>query len=131
MLRYSDNSIFYNLTQQPDYCYSPHNITTYLDHAQFYSKVNELMEILQLEAAGTSSKFANASMPYTHNVMIHGLVQCTPDLSVQQCNECLNHVLGVVFRCFLGKSGAKAATPSCNVRYDITVASPPNSGRHL
>lgn len=120
MLRYSDKSIYQNLENKPDYCF-PDEIRSYSDPVQFSSTMKNFMATLQGEAARKSSKFANGSMPYAVNIIIHGLVQCTPDLSEQQCNSCLNNILGVVSGCFLGKSGGKAATPSCKIRYETQL----------
>lgn len=143
MMRYSDKPIFGNLENKPDYC-KPNETTTSWNDVQFNTTMRNFMANLQGEAARRSSKFANGSMTYADNVMIYGLVQCTPDLSERQCNECLNNVLEIS-RCFFGRIGGKAATPSCNIRYEAqlinkentshvppatTVASPRNSGIH-
>ncbi|XP_017231604.1 cysteine-rich receptor-like protein kinase 44 isoform X1 [Daucus carota subsp. sativus] len=130
MLRYSNNSIIHIPENKPDYCLRS-AVANSGDHSQFNSAVEDHMAILREQAARSSSKFANDSMTFADNVKIYGLVQCTPDLTVQQCNECLDNVLGVVSRCLQGNFSGKAATPSCNIRYETAVASPHNSGINI
>lgn len=109
MLRYSNNSIIHIPENKPDYCLRS-AVANSGDHSQFNSAVKDHMAILREQAARSSSKFANDSMSFADNVKIYGMVQCTPDLTVQQCNECLDNVLGVVSRCLQGNFSGKAAT---------------------
>jgi len=60
-------------------------------------------------------------------------VQCTPDLSHQECSKCLQMISAQIPVCCVGQDGARYYTPSCNFRYesypffDLTAAplSPP------
>jgi hypothetical protein len=49
---------------------------------------------------------------------IYGLVQCTPDLSSQDCMDCLNGAIGEIPTCCSNKLSARVIEPSCYIRYD-------------
>lgn len=67
------------------------------------------------------------------NDTIYGLVQCTPDLSKQECNECLDSAFGDFSRWCM--KGCLYLGPSCSVRYDnssfyktiVPVTEPPTA----
>ncbi|KAJ9566786.1 hypothetical protein OSB04_002752 [Centaurea solstitialis] len=48
--------------------------------------------------------------------LIYALVQCTPDLSTQQCNDCLKYLISQIPGYI--SAGARRMTPSCTIRYE-------------
>ncbi|XP_077217956.1 cysteine-rich receptor-like protein kinase 10 [Tasmannia lanceolata] len=50
---------------------------------------------------------------------IYGLVQCTPDLSGNECSRCLESAIYEIPRSFDEKQGGRVIGPSCNFRYEM------------
>ncbi|KAM5564604.1 putative receptor-like protein kinase [Rosa sericea] len=122
MLRYSNQSMYGKLALLPSfYMWNTENVSSTLVE-EFNQKLQPLLERLSSQAAegGTDRKFAvgwqNTSAA---NVTIYGLAQCTPDLSAQECTECLLSALAHIPVCCLGKFGGRVIAPSCNLRYEI------------
>lgn len=66
--------------------------------------------------------FATAEVNITGEGNLYGMVQCTPDLSPSQCQNC---VLSGVANfdtsvCPEGKRVKRLLTPSCNTRYELS-----------
>ncbi|KAK1359156.1 Cysteine-rich RLK 10 [Heracleum sosnowskyi] len=68
---------------------------------------------------------------------VYGSVQCTPDLSQLQCQNCISSALlnfANTSICPEGKRGKRILTPSCNIRYEMDLfdveppLQPPNQG---
>ncbi|KAM5588570.1 cysteine-rich receptor-like protein kinase 29 [Rosa sericea] len=135
MLRYSNRSIYGILETSPFfYLVNPFNVSaSSLDG--FNQELRKLLKILKSEAAkdGSLSKFAtgNASAPGV--ITIYALVQCTPDLSELECNDCLDGAFVDIPTCCDGKKGGRVIRPSCNFRYEdfrffdpnVVLPSPP------
>lgn len=117
MLRYSGQNVFKTIDTSP-YAYV-YNSDMAQNVNQFNKVVRTLLDSLQGKAArsGPINKFATGNMSDTNNSVIHGLVQCNPDLSEQQCKDCLNMTFGILPTCCNGKIEGRVLTPSCNFRY--------------
>jgi len=87
---------------------------------QFNQVLGNLMRKLnEIAASGDSRrKFAagNATLNFE---TIYGLVQCTPDLSGQDCNDCLQRAISEIPSVFNNKIGGRVLKRSCNIRYEI------------
>ncbi|XP_028792105.1 putative receptor-like protein kinase At4g00960 [Neltuma alba] len=117
-LRYSDRSIFDVMETSPSFSlWSTHDA---LQKDQFKNVLAQLMSSLRVTAATGDSmrKFAAANVSGPSNQTIFGLAQCTPDLSNDDCNVCLNWAINQIPKCCDGQTGGRVATPSCNVRYE-------------
>ncbi|KAK7269973.1 hypothetical protein RIF29_22801 [Crotalaria pallida] len=68
--------------------------------------------------AGTK-KFAtkNASLPGSQKQKVYTLVQCTQDLSSQDCNRCLGDIMSNIPFCCLANDGGMVLYPSCSLMY--------------
>ncbi|GKV19275.1 hypothetical protein SLEP1_g29561 [Rubroshorea leprosula] len=118
MLRYSDRSIFGILERSSfkfHYSwngYKAKNITAFND------TLNNLLDTLISRAASGDShrKFATGTAAVPDSEPIHALVQCTPDLSQQQCTSCLS--FGKIKLCCDGELGGRAVGPNCNLRFE-------------
>ncbi|KAJ9169013.1 hypothetical protein P3X46_020483 [Hevea brasiliensis] len=120
MIRYSNKSIFGVMEDWPRLALLNVNNVTSID--QFNQVLRTLMDRLRSEASSGSSlrKFATGEAPGPDFLTIYALAQCTPDLSGQQCNDCLDQAAGYIPGCCNGKIGGRVVTPSCNLRYEIS-----------
>ena len=50
---------------------------------------------------------------------VYSLVQCTPDLSAGQCDQCLLGVMDYLLSCCSTRQGARVLFPSCSFRYEF------------
>ncbi|KAI3515344.1 hypothetical protein L1887_14211 [Cichorium endivia] len=83
--------------------------------------VSDLASRLQTQAAGGTSlkKFASGNTTYgMEKVDLYAAMQCTPDLSKEQCTKCLFSTMLTVHSCCSGKLGARMLSPNCYFRYD-------------
>eukprot|EP00257_Ricinus_communis_P022141 XP_015581791.2 putative receptor-like protein kinase At4g00960 [Ricinus communis] len=64
---------------------------------------------------------------------VFALMQCSPDLSFQGCDQCLSEAISNIGSCCAGFTSASVIKPSCDVRYDIklfydpTASTPPQA----
>jgi hypothetical protein len=91
----------------------------------FKQKLNVLLDELISTAANGDSrkKFAEKSVKVidkpSSNETIYGLVQCTPDLTKQDCSTCLDSVSHGLSNFCGDMKGCLYLGPSCSIRYDI------------
>ncbi|KAL0712453.1 hypothetical protein Bca4012_019431 [Brassica carinata] len=117
MFRYSDRSIFGILETSPVLeAPNPNNATG--DRDEFIRLQRELLSRLREVAAagGSKRKYAQgdgpASPPYTR---FFASVQCTPDLSEKNCNDCLTYGFENATK---GRIGIRWFFPSCNFQIE-------------
>ncbi|KAL8249221.1 hypothetical protein R6Q59_006089 [Mikania micrantha] len=98
------------------------NIQTATDIDRFNGALGPLLSLLKGEAAGGNEllKFATGSTNETNFSTIYGLVQCSPDLSQQQCSSCLEGAINQISSRMNGKVGGRILLPMCNFRYEIS-----------
>jgi hypothetical protein len=73
------------------------------------------------EAASATSgvkKLAAKKVIYTFLKSLYVLVQCTPDLSTSDCNQCLLLANLSLSICCNNNRGVRVLFPSCNFRFD-------------
>ena len=101
--------------------WNPNNISAnYVD--QFNDDLRSLLESLrsQAVAGGSLRKFAAAGNTTAPNFQtLYAVVQCTPDLSEEDCNSCLVGAFQNIPQCCDGKQGGRVVTPSCNIRFEL------------
>ncbi|KAL3740530.1 hypothetical protein ACJRO7_021762 [Eucalyptus globulus] len=116
-IRYSNASIFGTVTTDPRY--SLYNVNNVTSPDTYNAALQTLLGSLQGEAAGGGSlrKYAtgNESAGFDR---IYAMVQCTPDLTEQDCSDCLVTVVATLGQCCAGKLGAHIRAPSCQFRYE-------------
>ncbi|XP_027364938.1 cysteine-rich receptor-like protein kinase 25 [Abrus precatorius] len=119
MLRYSNRSIFNRNENSPGFYMRNNGNAT--DVNQFNQVLRDLLGSLISKASSGDSKrkFAAANMTGPGFQTIYGLVQCTPDLSEQQCSSCLVGAMSEIPQCCDSKKGGRIGRPSCNFRYEI------------
>ncbi|KAJ8761635.1 hypothetical protein K2173_004411 [Erythroxylum novogranatense] len=99
---------------------------------QFHQSLNILINRLTNEASSGDSnrKYATGSMLWENLITVYAMVQCTPDLTFDQCNDCLTLASGFIPSCCNGKIGGRVVSFSCQLRYEAylffeTSPSPP------
>ncbi|XP_059437201.1 cysteine-rich receptor-like protein kinase 44 [Corylus avellana] len=121
MLRYSNRSIFGVEETSPSFhMWNWNNVSAnYVN--QFNDDLRTLMDSLRSEAAagGSRRKFAAKNATAPEFKTLYGLVQCTPDLSEQDCNDCLRGAIEGIPQCCDGKQGGRVVRPSCNIRFEL------------
>ncbi|KAK9683854.1 hypothetical protein RND81_10G169300 [Saponaria officinalis] len=120
MLRYANRMIFSTMELEPydNDC----NIIKYYSHTtEIKTAVKQGFETLIDQATNSTDYFAvggvkNVVMDYD----LYFLVQCTPDITKEECNTCLLHALNsTVASCGSdGRLSGHTMGPSCIMRYD-------------
>lgn len=121
MLRYSDRSILGLNEIGPAYFAWNLNNATLAD--QFNVVVKQLLNDLKSKAikGDSNRKYVVGTLPGpSSGEIIYGLVQCTPDLSGPQCDDCLISSIVEVSRCCSNRIGARIVRPSCNLRFETS-----------
>ncbi|KAJ6377321.1 hypothetical protein OIU76_026317 [Salix suchowensis] len=122
MIRYSNSSMFGVVDDQ--HFFHEVNGTNVLDVTLFTQALDTLFARLIPRAASGNSfkKFASGNQSAEVET-VYATVQCTPDLSEEQCSGCLHDLLREIPNCcdgsVEGKNGAALTNPSCNLRWDI------------
>ncbi|TXG47186.1 hypothetical protein EZV62_026480 [Acer yangbiense] len=118
MLSYSNKTIFRTVDiVRRFYMWNPQNVTS-VD--QFNQVLRTLLEGLRSKAASGSSirKFATGNASAPDFKILYALVQCTPDLSRDECSDCLIRNTGDIPVCCDGKAGGRVIGPSCSLRFE-------------
>ncbi|WVY97744.1 hypothetical protein V8G54_029895 [Vigna mungo] len=120
MLRYSNRKILGLMETGP--AYFMWNLNDAPQAEEFNKVVKDLLDGLRSKAASgdSRSKYATANATGPDNKFIYGLVQCTPDLSGPDCENCLIQSIKEITSCCHGKIGTRIVRPSCNLRYETS-----------
>ncbi|KAL8139089.1 hypothetical protein V2J09_005090 [Rumex salicifolius] len=139
MVRYSTRPIFGSLAVDPAY-YMLNNGKVSDDTVEEYSgAVKALLEGLPGNASAGSDriKFASAKAEFSSSITLYAMGQCTPDLSRNECSNCIGRARDIIQTCdgCKGKRGARALLPSCTVRFEeypfyLSSDSPVSSPSH-
>ncbi|XP_075523139.1 cysteine-rich receptor-like protein kinase 15 [Primulina tabacum] len=117
MLRYSNESMFGIMTTFPSWYWK--NGKDASSPVQYMADVSRLLDKLRGQAAngGSLRKVAAGNSSSVDFQIIFSLVQCTPDLSPENCSSCLIEAAvdipsycNISIRC-------RVLSPSCNLRY--------------
>ncbi|KAF7840682.1 cysteine-rich receptor-like protein kinase 10 [Senna tora] len=93
MLRYSDRSFFSTLQKHPNtgILYSP-NIKVPNTEKRVLENTLRLNDVVE-EAAKSKFAVKEANLSTYNNATLYTLAQCMPDLSTQDCHNCLRHII--------------------------------------
>ncbi|KAJ0693554.1 putative protein kinase RLK-Pelle-DLSV family [Helianthus annuus] len=117
MLYYTNNTIlgkniFIDVIDE----YMDDNVT---NAAGLFEDVLKLMGNVTVQAArGGQLKYATGRMARANATAIYGLAQCTPDLTSEQCGNCLRDMVARLNGCCRVKMGVRILSPKCNIRYE-------------
>ncbi|KAH7834670.1 hypothetical protein Vadar_018417 [Vaccinium darrowii] len=97
-----------------------HNVTS-VQLEPFKTTMRNLLNNLRVQAVegGTRRKFASGNAQGPDNYTIYALTQCTPDLSKQDCSDCLQGAIDNYPLCCNTSAGGRVLRPSCNFRYEV------------
>uniref|UniRef100_M4DS30 Cysteine-rich receptor-like protein kinase 10 n=1 Tax=Brassica campestris TaxID=3711 RepID=M4DS30_BRACM len=117
MLRYSDRNIFSNVTLDDGFImYNDHYDIPSAEQARFENLVLTTMIELAFEAANSSRHFCTRETKWNDYQDLYVLVQCTPDLTRQDCFRCLDRSINELYFSTIGE---RYLYPSCNSRYEF------------
>lgn len=101
-------------------------------------KVAEILEKLFENLTSFATSVPSNYRLYTANeadvgnlTKLYGMVQCTLDLSMALCRNCLDEIIVYLVRvCSAGKQGGRLIAPSCIMRYELYpfLVDPPVTG---
>ncbi|GAB4826683.1 hypothetical protein Ancab_033578 [Ancistrocladus abbreviatus] len=117
-LRFSDQSFFGHLNVSGNIAkYNPKLVS---DPEGFRAVVNAtLLEITKIAAYDPSVQmYATREVPFKETDNIYTLVQCTPDLSPNNCNSCLHAAIADVLASYQYRGG-RLLSRSCYLRYEF------------
>ncbi|RDX85765.1 Cysteine-rich receptor-like protein kinase 25, partial [Mucuna pruriens] len=96
--------------------------TSVIDWDQYSYMLNKLLSTLRVKAATTDSylnrKYAAGNATDPSSETVHAVVQCSPDLTLAECNDCLDGAFSEIPKCCNNRSGGMVIKFSCNFRYD-------------
>ncbi|KAK8575363.1 hypothetical protein V6N12_063038 [Hibiscus sabdariffa] len=118
-LRYSNVNFLGQLNVQDNL--GKDNVINMSDPVKFQAFVeNKLRNLTEIAAFNTSANmYATGDEPYTVDNTLYALVQCTLDLSPNECNQCLEAAIKDVSSQCYGSRGARLLSRSCYLRYEL------------
>ncbi|KAL0296323.1 UNVERIFIED_CONTAM: Cysteine-rich receptor-like protein kinase [Sesamum radiatum] len=120
MLHYSNESLFGNRADLPAIMVWDRTNASSPD--QFKEILRTVVDTLSLQAAsgGSLMKVAAGNHTASDFQTIYAMLQCTPDISEEDCSGCLIAAAQRIPQCCDSKRAATILTPSCNLRYDVS-----------
>ncbi|KAJ4745402.1 cysteine-rich RECEPTOR-like kinase [Rhynchospora pubera] len=115
MLRYSNKQFFSELAMDGYYVYNPQN---WSDPYQFELAVVKMMNLISTNAVQSGRMFSTGMVNLTTSDQIYGLVQCTRDLTGDQCLQCLNVSMQRIEEHCYGNVLGISLTASCILWYE-------------
>ncbi|XP_058072879.1 cysteine-rich receptor-like protein kinase 10 isoform X3 [Magnolia sinica] len=117
LLRYSNVYFFSSLTlDKKVHLWNTMNVT---DPDRFNVLLGKMMNNLSKRAAFDDRMFVTGEERLTSYQNIYGLVQCTKDISREDCDACLQSAVGDIPSCCSGKQGGRVLGFNCILRYEI------------
>lgn len=119
MLRYSNEALY--ATQATDPGILLRNTGQVSNPDEFVAARTRLFDVVRMQAAngGPVLKVGAGSTNISASQTLLVLMQCTPDLSQDECDNCLVKA-GQDFRsCCDAAAGIRMLMPSCNLRYEL------------
>ncbi|KAH7662218.1 Non-specific serine/threonine protein kinase protein [Dioscorea alata] len=116
LLRYSDHRFFSQLANDTPGIISNGNDAA--NQSVHDRQLKSLMDKISSEAPKSSSRYAVGVTNSAQSQLIYGMVQCTRDLSVDDCARCLDEEVGLFPTNGFGKVGAQVFRMSCTARFE-------------
>ncbi|XP_039060303.1 putative receptor-like protein kinase At4g00960 [Hibiscus syriacus] len=120
VVHYADHSFFGTPELEPaEAFYNTGNLTSNLTEfdAVWESLINSVVK--KASKGSSSLKYATGEADVTVFRKIYSLMQCTPDLSEQDCDHCLRQSADSYVSCCHGKQGGGVQRPNCLFRWDL------------
>jgi len=117
-LRYSNNNFLGSLNVTGNIGLD--NVQNLTDSEKFESAVNETLRNLTKVASFkvSANMYATGDVPFEDET-IFALVQCTRDLTANDCNRCLQSAIGDIPSCCYASIGGRVLSRSCYLRYEF------------
>ncbi|XP_057761205.1 cysteine-rich receptor-like protein kinase 10 isoform X1 [Arachis stenosperma] len=96
------------------------NVQNVSEPHKFQSSVDQMLSNLSATAAFnvSANMYATGEAPFGDET-IYALVQCTRDLSSNDCSKCLKSAMRDIPSCCYGSIGARVLSRSCYLRYEF------------
>ncbi|KAK7322541.1 hypothetical protein VNO77_25926 [Canavalia gladiata] len=116
ILRYSNHDFIGNLTISPSWqIVESKNITD----PEELKKAEDYLQSLRREATvETNNLYAMGEFNLSNSEERYGLVQCSRDLTNDECSQCLEAMIEKIPQCCGTKLGWQILAPSCLIKYD-------------
>jgi hypothetical protein len=119
MVHYSDRSFFDTMEESPSWC-----VKDSLDYQGSLDGFNKMLSSLmvnlvtQVNEASMGKNVFKKTIYFEDKLLLHGLAQCIPDISNDNCIKCLKDAIDYLrTSCARGKIRGSVLYPSCIVRY--------------
>ncbi|KAK7853902.1 cysteine-rich repeat secretory protein 38 [Quercus suber] len=94
---------------------NPQNMT---DYPKITEKKGEWLTQFAGQASTTPKMFLTRNLDLGNNNKLYGSVQCTRELSIMDCNKCLNESIGSLPKCCDSSKGVRIYSATCDVRLE-------------
>ncbi|CAN0896966.1 Cysteine-rich receptor-like protein kinase 8 [Linum grandiflorum] len=115
-LQYADWNFFSTVDATPYVVMASVENVTYPD--AFNVQLPGFLENLSSKAAADAAKLAVGRSRYISFEYVYAMVQCVLDLSVSDCQNCLQVISSYIPRFMADKAGGRLFALSCNLRYE-------------
>ncbi|CAJ1958719.1 unnamed protein product [Sphenostylis stenocarpa] len=116
ILRYSNHNFIGNLTTTPSWEILGTKNTT---HPEELQQAEGYMQSLKRQATAESNKlYAMGGFNLSDGEQRYGLVQCSRDLTNDECSQCVQAMIDKVPQCCSSVIGWQVLAPSCLIKYD-------------
>lgn len=117
LLKYSDSNFFGQIDRENRIC-------TYKETVEYPErlnpKVHELLNGLASKVSGTPKLYATGVVELGGKLgKVYGMVQCTRDLSRDDCKRCVDWAVSKFPYCSPGARGGSVVGGSCTFRYEL------------
>ncbi|KAI3996252.1 hypothetical protein MKX01_026720, partial [Papaver californicum] len=134
-LKFSNESYFSTMRDAPYFPLPNANSVTSPDEFNpgLDKLVNHILENVASNGVSNTSSSTNrnlygiGSIDVSSSQKIYGLAQCTADLSVKNCTQCLRGIMDNYRKSFSGRVGGRAICWSCYFRYETYLFYGPNA----
>jgi len=117
ILRYSSQNFFGNLTTTPSWEIVENSKNT--TDPQELQQAESYMQSLKREATVETNKlYAMGGFNLSDGEERFGLVQCSRDLTNDECSQCLEAMIEKIPQCCATKRAWQVLAPSCLIKYD-------------
>ncbi|XP_010503063.1 PREDICTED: putative cysteine-rich receptor-like protein kinase 35 [Camelina sativa] len=120
-VRYSNRSFVGSLDLEP---------SLVVNNSREFKGLNLTELVDHMIATATSDSYAADSKALGDSQVVYALMQCTSDISSDDCKTCLLRSLSEYQSCCLGKQGGVVSRPNCYFRWDLYPFSGANFGRN-
>ncbi|XP_057953161.1 cysteine-rich repeat secretory protein 38-like [Malania oleifera] len=117
LLRYSDKSFFGMIDEKNSvYLINVFNLT---NSTSFVNTTLDFLSGLSRQAVKSEKLYYAGKEKPSEFPTLYGLVQCSRDLTTENCTTCLDDAIRDISKYSANRKGGRTLYASCNVRYEI------------